>query len=131
MPTVKLLTKNKKPQRNSNYTEEKLLRRKAYNSTKWQKARLEHVKNHPLCEQCLRAGKIFAGTDDNPIQVHHIESPFKDGEINWFLLLDDNNLETICSYHHGVEHDRQRHPEHQSPQDIINALDDLMKDVED
>ena len=100
------------------------LRKKAYGDTRWRKVRQNHIQKHPLCEQCLKEGKVYAGTLEDPLQVHHIKSPFTNGTINYELLLDDKNLETICSYHHGLEH--QEAKGYQDPQKIIAILDELL-----
>lgn len=80
--------------------------------------------HEPLCQQCLKEGRINAGSLESPLQVHHKKSPFMNGEINWELGLDDSNLETICSYHHGLEHGG---PE-KKPEEIIDELDRLLNE---
>lgn len=105
-------------------TDMRALRKIAYNNTHWRKVRQTYIQNHPVCEECLKEGKVYAGTADDPLQVHHKISPFAKGVIDYDLLLDDNNLETICSYHHGLEHQEQKG--YQSPEKIIAILDDLL-----
>lgn len=125
MPTINRLQPRKKEegnQRNEN-TPERVLRQQFYNTTKWRKARQYHITREPLCQECLKEGRVYAGTLEDPIQVHHKRSPFINGEINWELGLDDNNLETICSYHHGLEHGG---PE-KTPEQIIEELDKLLQ----
>lgn len=102
---------------------ERELRQKLYRTTQWKKCRAAHIVHEPLCQRCLKEGKIYGGTKDDPIQVHHKKSPFKDGKINWALALDDSNLETICSYHHGLEHGRKS----PSPEEIIKLLDAMLE----
>ncbi|MBO7323314.1 MAG: HNH endonuclease [Bacteroidales bacterium] len=99
-----------------------------YNTTKWRKCRAAHLVSQPLCQECLREGKVYAGSPQDPLQVHHIKSPFKDGKINWELALDDSNLETICSYHHGLEHAPKPSI---TPEQIIEALDALFAEIDD
>ena len=82
------------------------LRQKAYNSTAWRKLRIYHLKMEPLCQECLRKGIVKAAE-----HVHHKRSPFINGEINWTLLLEDSNLESICAECHGKEHGREEKPE--------------------
>ena len=123
MPTINRLKKLPKPERKEiEPTEQKLLRRKFYNSTKWQKLREDFIKLHPLCEQCLSEGKVTAAD-----QVHHKRSPFdyKAGTINWELGLDPDNLESICAYHHGLEHGGGEN--HKTPEQILQELDNLLK----
>lgn len=100
------------------------LRKKAYNDTRWRKVRQTHLQNHPLCEKCLQEGKVYAGTLEDPLQVHHKKSFIVNGAINYDLLLDDHNLETICSYHHGLEHQEEKG--YQDPAKIIAILDELL-----
>ena len=99
------------------------MRIKLYNTTQWRKVRETHLKSHPVCERCLKEGKIYAGTKEDPIQVHHKKSPFIDGEIKWELAYAEDNLETICSYHHGLEHS----PAEMSPAETIKMLEDLLQ----
>lgn len=60
--------------------------------------------------------------------VHHKISPFKGGEINWSLLMDVNNLESLCKKCHGEEHAEENG--HRNPQEIIDALDAFFKDLD-
>lgn len=100
------------------------LRKKAYNDTRWKKVRHTFLLSHPLCEDCLKEGKVYAGTLEDPLQVHHKKSPFATGTINYELLLDDKNLETICSRHHALRHQEEKG--YQDPQKIIAILDELL-----
>lgn len=109
-----------------NDTPERELRAKAYNTTAWRKVRQTYIQTHPLCEECLKEGKVYAGTMDDPLQVHHIKSAFANGTINYDLLLDDNNLETICSRHHALKHQEEKG--YQDPEKIIAILDELLLD---
>ena len=125
MPTINLPPKQKREdasQRNE-HTPERELRKQFYNTTKWRKARQAHLVREPLCQQCLREGKVYAGSIEDPLQVHHIRSPFQNGKIDWELGLDDSNLETICSYHHGLEHGG---PE-KTQAEIFEELEALLK----
>ena len=125
MPTINRLQPRKKEEGNqrNEHTPERVLRQQFYNTTKWRKARQYHIIREPLCQQCLKEGKVYGGTLEDPIQVHHKRSPFINGEINWELGLDDSNLETICSYHHGLEHGGHE----KTPEQIIEELDNLLK----
>lgn len=101
----------------------RLLRRKAYNNTTWRKLRDSYLKQNPLCANCLRNGKVVPAED-----IHHKISPFKGGEINWTLLLDPENLESLCKECHGIEH--QKENGYRSPQEIIDALDAFFADMD-
>ena len=129
MPTIQRLKprERKDCQRNEN-TDERVLRKQLYNTTKWRKAREYHIRTQPLCQECLKEGKVYGGTLEDPIQVHHIRSPFQDGKINWDMALDDNNLETICSYHHGLIHQKEKG--YRDPQEILDALEELFNDID-
>ena len=121
MPTIAKIERKPKSTVH-NTTETRELRAKAYRSTKWQKTRLASLKLHPICEQCLAEGKVN-GSD---LQVHHKKSPFSGGEINYELLYDINNLETICSYHHGLEHQKEKG--YQDPKKVLELLDAIFED---
>ena len=119
MPTLNLQKKTKKEtnQRNEN-TASREIRRKAYNNTEWRKLRDTYIKEHPLCEDCLDKGKVVPAED-----VHHIRSPFQNGECNKALLLDYNNLLALCKQCHN-----KRHNPNQAPkiQDVLRQLADLL-----
>ena len=123
MPTI-----NKPPRKPKstfhNDTARRELRKKAYNDSRWRKVRQTYIQAHPLCEACLSEGKVYAGTLDDPLQVHHKKTPFKGNTIDYDLLLDDHNLETLCSYHHSLHH--QEEQGHQDPRKIIAILDELL-----
>lgn len=119
MPTLNLQKKTKKEtnQRNEN-TASREMRRKAYNNTEWRKLRDTYIKEHPLCEDCLNEGKVVPAED-----IHHIRSPFQNGECNKALLLDYNNLMALCKQCHN-----KRHNPNQAPkiQDVLRQLADLL-----
>lgn len=123
MPTINILKKINKRDTNHKDTDARLLRRKAYASTSWKKLRLSYLKEHAVCQRCLSKGKITSATS-----VHHIKSPFKDGEINWNLLLDYTNLMSVCHECHAEIHNEQNG--HKSPKQIIEELDKLFEDVD-
>ena len=119
MPTLNIQKKTKKEtnQRNEN-TASREMRRKAYNNTEWRKLRDTYIKEHPLCEDCLNEGKVVPAED-----IHHIRSPFQNGECNKALLLDYNNLMALCKQCHN-----KRHNPNQAPkiQDVLRQLADLL-----
>ncbi|WP_294173962.1 HNH endonuclease [uncultured Clostridium sp.] len=85
----------KKPVRNNKYSSKGDLR----NTYRWRKKR-EDIKdrdNH-VCQVCIRKD-YFNPTGQyefEKLQVHHIE-PYKDNEE---LFYDEDNLITLCIYHH-------------------------------
>jgi len=112
-----------KPQRKKIFSERKetdmrKLRKEAYQNTTWRKLRNTYLKQHPICEKCLEKGKITPAED-----VHHVRSPFRNGEVNYGLLLDDKNLMSLCKTCHAKIHAAQQG--HISPEDILKQLDDL------
>lgn len=66
-----------------------------YNSTEWKKLRRSYILAHPLCERCLAEGVIRQAD-----VVHHVIPIRQD----YSKRLDWNNLESICHYHHNLEH---------------------------
>lgn len=118
MPTINKI--EKKPRNNFHATTpNRELRRKAYNTTAWRNLRLAHIKSEPLCQRCLLRG-IIRPADS----VHHKVSPFRNGEVDWTLLLDPENLESICAQCHGEEHGRE-----ESPEETIAKLDELLNNT--
>lgn len=117
MPTIAKLPKRPKSAQRAN-TDMRNLRTKAYQNTEWRKMRDTYMHEHPICEECLKKGKITPATD-----IHHIRSPFRNGEVNWTLLLDYNNLMSLCKECHGNIHAKQQG--HITPEEIIAQLDAL------
>ena len=117
MPTINRLQKKKTPSERKE-TDMRKLRQTAYQNTTWRKMRDTYLKSHPICEECLKKGKITPAED-----IHHKRSPFAKGEINWPLLLDYDNLMAVCKECHGNIHAAQQG--HVRPEDIIAQLDAL------
>jgi len=63
----------------------------------WQKARLRHIHNNPLCVECLRQGKLTGNTKDKPLHVDHI-TPHRG---DWAIFWDSDNWQTLCYKCHG------------------------------
>ena len=128
MPTIN--KPQKKISAKKNNTDMRLLRQKAYRLPAWRKMRDSYMKEHPICEECLKLGKVTAAED-----VHHKLSPFRNGEINWGVLLSYDNLESVCKECHARIHNEKLG--HVSPESIIKQLDALFdnnisdKDIED
>lgn len=118
MPTLNLSPKKTK-QNNHNNTAHRELRAKAYNNTEWRKLRNSYIKIHPLCEECLDKGKITPAED-----VHHIKSPFSNNTINYNLLLDSDNLKSVCKECHAEIHNKQQNKV--TVQDVLRQLADLL-----
>lgn len=123
MPTINLNKKPTKEKVERNQTENRKLRAKAYNNSTWRKMRDTYLKEHAVCQDCISKGKITPATD-----IHHIKSPFKNGEINYSLLLDYTNLISLCKACHGIRHATEQG--HKTAQLIIEELDKLFEDVD-
>ena len=94
MPTIQRLRdqKKKRPAQSS---------AKYYNSKAWHILRNLYIREHPLCELCLKEGKTTPAEE-----VHHINA-FLNGwndEAKWQLLLDKGNLMSLCKPHHKEVH---------------------------
>ena len=72
-----------------------------YNSKVWQDLRNLYIKLHPLCEECMKHGKVKAAE-----HVHHIipflTGPTKADKIR--LLTDQENLMSLCYECHRQIH---------------------------
>ncbi len=118
MPTIQLLKNQRKTYSATTKTEMQKLRQKGYQSVAWKKLREVYMHQHPLCEECLKKGKVTPAED-----IHHIRSPFTGGDINYSLLLDDKNLEAVCKKCHQLIHNAKEG--YTSPEDILRQLDEL------
>lgn len=109
MPTIRKLPKQK------NIGDKKKIRAKYYNKVEWKKLRQWHLMQHPLCEKCLdEYTKNEDGTIEQRItpaeDVHHIISPFTFDDENTIMqyLLNDDNLMSLCKWHHAQQHIRKK-----------------------
>jgi len=75
--------------------------KRIYNTDAWQRARLIQLREHPLCYDCLQAGRHTVAT-----QVHHIEELTAAPE----LALDLDNLRSLCLSCHMSLHRRATRP---------------------
>jgi 5-methylcytosine-specific restriction protein A len=108
----------KKGNKRNEHTTPRELRQKYYNTTEWKKLRLLYLKEHPLCEECLNEGRVTTAED-----IHHKNSPFKNGECNKNLFLDYNNLMALCKLCHNKKHNPNQGPK---VEDVIKQLADLL-----
>lgn len=79
------------------------------NDRRWKELRIAYLRQHPLCERCLREGKE-AGVPDGyitpAIDVHHrvpVETAKTTAEMER-LAYDWNNLEALCIPCHSRTH---------------------------
>lgn len=119
MPTINRIPKKEKKSTYHSDTDMRKLRQTAYQSSQWRKLRETYIKQNPICEDCLSKGKVTPAVD-----IHHNNSPFKTGEINWHLLLDYDNLSALCKECHSLRHNKETG--YKSPEEIINELDRLL-----
>jgi 5-methylcytosine-specific restriction protein A len=61
-----------------------------HSSAKWQRARARYLRKHPVCETCLKDGKVEVA-----VEVDHIDRIVDGGD-----PLDPSNLQAICRAHH-------------------------------
>lgn len=107
MPRINTLRKSKKYRAQ---THNKFRRSnkwsKFYNTKLWRELRYQKLLEQPLCEECLKRGKITSAT-----QVHHIVefSLGIDEQQQWELFLDYENLESICNNCHKRIHGNKHH----------------------
>jgi len=66
-----------------------------YNSTAWQRARLMHLREHPLCWICEQLGLAVPAT-----HVHHIKELTEAPD----LALDPSNHQSLCHACHSRVH---------------------------
>lgn len=72
-----------------------------YNSVTWKKLRLEKLKKNPLCEVCLKRGKVESARD-----VHHITpiGTVESKQAKQVLGFDFENLQSLCKQCHKDQH---------------------------
>lgn len=121
MPTINLNLKEKKTNTERNQTEHRKVRQKAYNNPAWRKLRDTFIREHAVCADCISKGKITPSQD-----IHHIKSPFKNGEVNYNLLLDYTNLVALCKECHAARHNKEQG--NRTIEDIIKQLDELFEE---
>jgi 5-methylcytosine-specific restriction endonuclease McrA len=65
---------------------------------RWQRAREQHLAQHPLCVMCQAEGRVTAAT-----VVDHI-TPHRGNEA---LFWDRSNWQSLCASHHSGEKQRE------------------------
>lgn len=98
MPTINKLPKKSREYNNAGNRAE---RQKIYSTQQWKKLSKAYLMMHPLCEECLKAGKVTPA-----VHVHHIVSfmTASDELKRLELALDSNNLEALCVACHTAKH---------------------------
>ena len=80
-------------------------RQEVYNTKRWKELRAWMVQTYPLCQDCLKEGRITPTEE-----VHHIKSPFAKGltpDEKYQRAYDVENLVSLCRECHI----RRHHPE--------------------
>lgn len=77
---------------------------KFYKSTAWKNKSVAYRKAHPLCERCLKKGLYVRSTLVHH-KIHINMNNYRDPKI----LLDDSNLEALCTDCHAEEHSTKEH----------------------
>ena len=99
MPTINLGLKR---QRNKTYNKD--IFQHIYQDKRWKKLRAVKFANNPLCEVCLKDGRVRLADE-----VHHIV-PFYNGveALEW-LAFDYDNLLSVCFECHDKIHKGRQH----------------------
>lgn len=95
MPTI---NKPRKPNKRST---KRIERMQIYNTARWRELRHAKMMNNPLCEQCLKEGRVTTSND-----IHHIQS-FMSAEARidrLSLAFDYSNLMSLCKECHQKMH---------------------------
>ena len=80
---------------------------KLYNSARWKKLRMMHLRRFPLCTQCLEQGINTPATDVDHIVPHN-------GNLS--LMYDLDNLQSLCR---PCSSSRPANPSRTKPKDKI------------
>lgn len=91
-------------------------RSKYYNNSQYRKSRDWFMQTHPLCTECLKDNVVSPAE-----HCHHVLSPFDPNlpeEERWRRLMDENNFQALCRFHHQVAHGTAR----QSDVDEYNEM---------
>lgn len=86
---------------------------KLLNSKRWKELRAQYLRDHPLCERCLREGEeagIKGGYVRAAIDCHHripVESAQTSAEMER-LCYSEDNLEALCVECHIKTHKEMR-----------------------
>lgn len=108
MPTINLLKKRTvkdrqyKPQNDT----PNQWARECYNTSRWRKLRESQLMEHPLCEECMKSGKVTPATE-----VHHIQEISQAGSRleAMDIAFDSNNLMSLCEECHQRIHAINHH----------------------
>lgn len=77
--------------------------RKFYSSSTWTKRSKAYREKHPFCERCLAKGYL-----EPSACVHHRIHIDKENYKDYKILLNEENLEALCTNCHAKEHARHK-----------------------
>ena len=78
-----------------------------YTSRRWRACRTAFARSKGnLCEKCLAAGRINAGTDEQPLETHHIIPLTAENVSNDKIALSWDNLQLLCKSCHDAEKEK-------------------------
>ncbi len=87
------------------YKHDKNISAEFYGSVQWKNLRNRFIKEHPLCEHCLEKG-IVKPTEEVHHKIEFLKG--KDEQEKWNLLLDEDNLLSVCRDCHMELHNYWR-----------------------
>jgi 5-methylcytosine-specific restriction enzyme A len=82
-------------------TESEAERKRWYNAKPWRALRASFLREHPLCAECERQGRLTPATT-----VHHVEERLKRPD----MAMDEANLEASCTPCHTRGHKSKGRP---------------------
>ena len=102
MPTIY------KPKRQRPNEGKRKERMNIYNTARWRELRVLKLQRNPLCEICLKSGRVTPADD-----IHHVISFMSthDPIQRKFLAFDFNNLMSLCDRCHQEIHNRAKNPD--------------------
>lgn len=68
--------------------------------SRWNKARKRYLEVHPLCVECLKAGRYVKATDVDHIRPHRGDK---------ILFWDESNWQVLCHSHHSIKTRNEDH----------------------
>ena len=97
MPTIPRLRDKKRPQ-----SYRKRQRQSMYSKAEYRKLRDWYYQCHPICEDCQRIGLLTEAKD-----IHQLITTYNTNispDESYRRLMDENNLVSLCRYHHNLRH---------------------------
>ena len=70
-----------------------------YQSSYWQTKRRWQLRRQPFCVECKKENTLTFATVADHIIPH---------KGDWALFCKDDNLQSLCSYHHGLKSQKEK-----------------------